>query len=103
MEAHTFTNLRRAYGFDEVSIVPGTVTINPEMTCTDFAIDGFALSTPVLGAAMDAVTSPLFARKMHELGGASVMNLEGVQSRYADPEDVLAAIDEAPQQEVTDV
>lgn len=103
MEAPTFINLRRAFGFDEVSIVPGTVTINPEMTCTDFAIDGFALSTPVLGAAMDAVTSPFFARKMHELGGASVMNLEGVQSRYADPEDVLNAIVEAPQQEVTDL
>ena len=60
--------IRRAYGFDEVSIVPGSVTINPEMTDTSAAIDGITLSTPVLAAAMDAAVSPAFAVKMHGAG-----------------------------------
>ena len=47
--------LRRVYGFDEVAIAPGSITINPELTNTDFSVDGITLSTPVLGGAMDAV------------------------------------------------
>ena len=95
--------IRRAYGFDEVSIVPGSVTINPEMTDTSAAIDGIALSTPVLAAAMDAVVSPAFAVKMHEAGGLGVMNLEGVQTRYDDPTWVLAEVANATQEEVTEL
>ncbi|MDP7533055.1 MAG: GuaB3 family IMP dehydrogenase-related protein, partial [SAR202 cluster bacterium] len=53
--------LRRSYGFDEVAIVPGSVTINPGMISTEFSIDGITLSAPVFGAAMDAVASPKFA------------------------------------------
>ncbi len=93
--------LRRAYGFDEVAIVPGSVTINPEMTKTDFSVDGITLSIPVLGAAMDAVASPDFAVRMYELGGMAVMNLEGVLSRYDDPAEVLAEIVNAPKEDVT--
>ena len=93
--------IRRAYGFDEVSIVPGTVTINPESVDTSVAIDGMTLSTPVLAAAMDAVTSPSFAVKMHKAGGLGVMNLEGVQTRYDDPEGVLAEVVSTPLEEVT--
>ena len=93
--------LRRAYGFDEVAIVPGSVTINPELTSTELSFDGITLSTPVLAAAMDAVVSPSFALRMHEMGGLAVMNLEGVQTRYEDPTEVLATIVEAPQEQVT--
>ena len=93
--------LRRAYGFDEVSIAPGQVTINPEMTSTEFSIDGITLETPVLGAAMDAVASPGFAVLMHKMGGMAVMNLEGVQARYDDADEVLARIVNTPQEEVT--
>ena len=95
--------IRRAYGFDEISIVPGSVTINPEMTDTSVAIDGITLSTPILAAAMDAVVSPAFAVKMHEAGGLGVMNLEGVQTRYDDPTWVLAEVANAPQEEVTEL
>ena len=93
--------LRRAYGFDEVSIVPGEVTVNPEMASTDFPIDGMELSTPVLAAAMDAIVSPEFALQMYKLGGLAVMNLEGVQTRYDDPDEILGQIVETPEEDVT--
>ncbi len=93
--------IRRAYGFDEVSIVPGAVTVNPEMTNTDFSVDGVTLSTPILAAAMDAIVSPGFAREMHRVGGLAVMNLEGIQTRYDDPDSVLEKIAESPGEEVT--
>ena len=93
--------IRRAYGFDEVSIVPGGVTVNPEMTSTDFSVDGITLSTPVMAAAMDAIVSPDSAREMDRLGGLAVMNLEGVQTRYDDPGAVLEEVAETPAEEVT--
>ena len=93
--------IRRAYGFDEVSIVPGDVTVNPEMTKTDFSVDGITLSTPVLAAAMDAIVSPESSREIHRLGGMAVMNLEGVQTRYDDPDAVLAEIAQTPKEKVT--
>jgi IMP dehydrogenase len=93
--------IRRAYGFDEVSIVPGSVTVNPELTSTEFSIDGITLDTPVLASAMDAIVSPKFAAHMDGLGGLAVMNLEGVQARYDDPTDVLASIVETPTDAVT--
>ena len=101
MASPQLKEIRRAYGFDEVSIAPGSVTLNPELTSTDFSIDGITLGIPVLTAAMDAVASPATARIMDELGGMAVMNLEGVLTRYHDTEEVLASIVEAPQDQVT--
>ncbi|MCH8311247.1 MAG: GuaB3 family IMP dehydrogenase-related protein [Chloroflexi bacterium] len=101
MRVPQFKEIRRAYGFDEISIAPGSVTINPEMTSTDFSVDGITLSMPVLGAAMDAVSSPKFAATMDALGGMAVMNLEGVQTRYENPDDMLAEIVDAPMESVT--
>ena len=98
-----FKEIRRAYGFDDVAIVPGDVTINPEMANTEFAVDGITLSIPVLAAAMDAVVSPEFATQMYELGGLAVMNLEGVQTRYASPQDVLDRIADASREDATTV
>ena len=101
MEVPQFKEIRRAYGFDEVAIAPGGVTINPEMTDTAFSFDGVALSIPILASAMDAIVSPAFAVRMHEVGGMAVMNLEGVQTRYDEPTEILARIVEAPQEEMT--
>ena len=92
--------LRRAYGFDEVAIAPGDVTVNPDLTSIDFSIDGISLSAPVLASAVDAIASPSFAAEMDRLGGMAVMNLEGVQTRYDDPQEALDQIIEAPQTEV---
>ena len=93
--------LRRAYGFDEVAIAPGDVTVNPDMTSTEFSIDGVTLAAPVLASAMDAVTSPSFAVELDRLGGMAVMNLEGIQTKYEDPDEVLQSIAEASNDEVT--
>ncbi len=96
-----FKELRRAYGFDEVAIVPGSVTVNPDQTSTEFAVDGITVRIPIIASAMDAIVSPDFALSMDRLGGLAVLNLEGVQTRYEEPEAVLSEIAEAPEQEVT--
>jgi len=87
-----FKNIRPAYGFDEVSIVPGQITVNPELVNTDFSIGDIRISIPIIASAMDAVSSPSFIKCIDELGGLAVMNLEGVQSRYDDPTDALHRI-----------
>ena len=93
--------LRRAYGFDEVSLVPGDVTINPDQVDTKFQLEDLTFDIPVLAAAMDGVVNPNFAGCLHRFGGLAVMNLEGVQTRYEDPTAVLREISEAPNDEVT--
>ena len=96
-----YNEMRRCYGFDEVAIVPGDVTMNPEQTNIDFKLGELTLSTPLLAAAMDAVVDPSFAILMSKLGGLAVLNLEGVQTRYEHPDEVLNRIVAAPAQEVT--
>lgn len=96
-----FKQLRRAYGFDEVAIVPGEVTINPEQTDIDLTIADFVFPIPIIASAMDAVTDVNFAVTLSHAGGLAVLHLEGVQARYANPEEVLAEIVQAPQAEVT--
>lgn len=93
--------LRRAYGFDEVAIVPGEVTINPVMTKCDFAIGDHAFDIPVLASAMDGVVSPHFATLMHQAGGLGVLNLEGLYTRYEDPFTILEEITSVHQGEAT--
>jgi IMP dehydrogenase len=96
-----FRELRQAYGFDEVAIVPGDVTLNPEQTDVSFKIGNNEFSIPIVASAMDGVTDPSFAVAMSRRGGLAVMNLEGVQCRYDRPDEVLAAIARAPAEEVT--
>jgi len=101
MATPNFKQLRRSYGFDEVAIVPGDTTINPDQTNIDFKVDNFTFSIPILAAAMDAVTDVNFAVLMSKLGGLAVLNLEGVQTRYDNPQEVLAEIAQASDAEVT--
>ncbi len=89
--------LRPAYGFDEVAIVPGSVTVNPELTDVRFSIREFAFDFPILAAALDAVVDPRFAVETGRRGGLAVMNLEGLQTRYEDPDAAIAEIASAPQ------
>lgn len=96
-----FKEFRRSYGFDEVAIVPGDVTINPEQTNIDFKVGEITFSIPLIAAAMDAVTDPDFAILMSQMGGLAVLNLEGVQTRYDNPREVLAEIAKTPQSEIT--
>jgi len=87
---------RRAYGFDEVALVPGRVTVNPDEIDVSFALNGTALQIPFMAAAMDGVVDTRFAAEMGRLGGLAVLNLDGVQTRYEDPAEVLRAIADSP-------
>jgi len=88
---------RVTYGFDEIALVPGEVTINPNEVDTGFQIprkDGGAitLKIPIIASAMDGVTDVRFCIEMGKLGGLGVINLEGVQTRYENPSAVLDKI-----------
>ena len=92
--------IRHAYGFDDVSLAPGTTTVEPADVDTSVEFAGLSLEIPVLAASMDAVVDVRSAGVLAGLGGVAVMNLEGVQTRYRDPAPVLeriatAAADEA--------
>jgi len=101
MATPEFKQLRRSYGFDEVAIVPGDITVNPDQTNIDFKIENFTFSIPILAAAMDAVTDVNFAILMSKFGGLAVLNLEGVQTRYDNPKEVLTEIAQASDVDVT--
>lgn len=92
---------RRCYGFDEVSMVPGMVTINPNEVDIAFSLGGIKLSVPILAAAMDGVVNVKFATEMGKLGGIAVLNLDGIQTRYENPDEVLSEIANATPQEAT--
>ncbi|MFH1655480.1 MAG: GuaB3 family IMP dehydrogenase-related protein [Candidatus Omnitrophota bacterium] len=83
---------RRCYGFDEIALVPGSVTINPNEVDTSFEINGKKFRVPILAAAMDGVVDVKFAIEMGKLGGLAVLNLDGVQTRYDNPNEVLNRI-----------
>jgi len=96
-----FKEMERAYGFDEVALVPGDVTINPDQTNIDFSLGNYTFSSPVLASAMDAIVDSAFAIEFNKLGGLAVLNLEGVQTRYENADEILNQITQAPETEVT--
>ncbi len=96
-----FKQLRRAYGFDEVAIVPGDVTINPDQITTDFQIGDITFSIPIVTSAMDSVVDVNLAIQIGKLGGLGVLNLDGIQARYDNPGEVLERIAKAGDAEVT--
>src|SRR5271156_3627097 len=99
---------RVTYGFDEIALVPGEVTVNPNEVDTSFKIprkDGseIELKIPVIASAMDGVTDVRFCIAMGQLGGLGVINLEGVQTRYANPAEVFEQIVKAGKEDVTTI
>lgn len=97
---------RVTYGFDEIALVPGDITINPNEVDTSFIIprkDGgdIKLKIPIIASAMDGVTNVRFCIEMGKLGGLGVVNLEGVQTRYENPDEALSRIVKADKTEVT--
>jgi len=97
---------RTTYGFDEIALVPGSVTINPNEVDITFSVPrkGTAplrLAIPILASAMDGVVDVNFAIEMGKFGGLAVLNLEGVQTRYKNPREVLLKILEADKEHVT--
>ncbi|MEA3306058.1 MAG: GuaB3 family IMP dehydrogenase-related protein [Candidatus Omnitrophota bacterium] len=94
---------RRCYGFDEIALVPGNVTINPNEVDTTFKIADMKFRVPIMAAAMDGVVDVEFAIAMGKLGGLAVLNLEGIQTRYDNPEEVLGRIAKASPQKATEL
>ena len=74
-------SIRPTYGFEDVSLAPGTSTIEPADVELGVELCGIPLAIPILAAAMDAVVDPRFAGELARLGGLAVLNLEGVQTR----------------------
>jgi IMP dehydrogenase len=93
-------HIRPTYGFEDVSLAPGTETIEPNDVELGQTFCGIELGIPILAAAMDAVVDPAFAGALARLGGLAILNLEGVQTRYDDPSEFLASIATAADDEV---
>jgi IMP dehydrogenase len=83
---------RRAYGFDDIAIVPSRRTRDPEDVDITWEIDAYKFELPLIASAMDGVVSPKTAIELAELGGLGCLNLEGIWTRYEDPEPLLEEI-----------
>ena len=92
---------RRVYGFDDVSIVPSERTVDPEDTDTSMKIGDYSFDAPFIASAMDGVVDVKFAVAMGKLGGLAVLNLNGLQTRYDKPWEILKQIPEKSPEEVT--
>jgi IMP dehydrogenase len=95
--------IRTTYGFEDVSLAPGTDTVDPDDIDLGQSFCGIDLGIPILAAAMDAVVDVRLSGELARLGGLAILNLEGVQTRYEDPSEVLARIAAAPDDQVQDV
>lgn len=94
-------HLEPAYGFDDVAIAPGRITINPELADVSMSIDGVNMDIPFLASAMDAVVDPTFAVELGRLGGVAVLNLDGLHTRYDETTEIYADIAAASLEEST--
>jgi IMP dehydrogenase len=92
---------RKAYGFDEVAIVPSRRTRDPEDVSIEWEIDAYTMPLPMMASAMDASVSPSTAIEIGRLGGMACLNLEGLWTRYEDPEPVYEEIASLPDDKAT--
>jgi IMP dehydrogenase len=83
---------RRVYAFDDIAVVPSRRTRDPQDVSINWTIDAYHFGMPVLAAPMDSVVSPATAIRMGQLGGVGVLDLEGVWTRYENPEPILEEI-----------
>lgn len=96
-------SIRPTYGFDDVSLAPGVETVEPSEVDTSVDLAGLHLRIPILASAMDAVVDLRLAAELARLGGAAVLNLEGVQTRYEEPDVILERIATAADGDVQDL
>jgi IMP dehydrogenase len=87
---------RRAYGFDEVALVPGPLVVDARDVDVSWTLAGRRFDIPILAAALDGAVNPALAIQMSQLGGVAVLNLDGIQTRYENAEEVLQKIADAP-------
>jgi IMP dehydrogenase/GMP reductase len=95
--------IEQTYGYDDVAIVPGEITINPELVDTKINIDNLELEIPIFASAMDSVVNPNFSKEISDLGGVGVINLDGIHVRYEDTEEIYEEISKASQKEATEI
>ncbi|MDR0676107.1 MAG: GuaB3 family IMP dehydrogenase-related protein [Elusimicrobiota bacterium] len=95
--------VRRAYGFDEIALSPSDFTVNPDEVDTSWQFEGFNIKYPIMAAAMDGVVDVKFAIEMSRLGGLAVLNLDGVQTRYDKPDQILGKLISASQEKSTEL
>ena len=93
---------RLAYSLDDVSIVPSRRTRDPQDVSTSWQVDAYEFDVPVIGAPMDSVTSPATAIAMGTMGALGVLDLEGLWTRYDDPQPLLDEIAELPAESATE-
>jgi IMP dehydrogenase len=87
---------RKTYGFDDVALVPSTLSVDPRDVDTSWQIGNHKFTIPIIAAALDAAVSPNVAAEMTRLGGFAVFNLDGLQTRFADADAALQEIADAP-------
>src|ERR671932_348965 len=92
---------RRAYGFDDIAIVPSRRTRDPDDVDISWTLGPYRFELPLLASSMDGVVSPETAAIVGKLGGLAVLNLEGIWTRYEDAGDQLAQIAHAPKESAT--
>ena len=92
---------RRCYGFDEIALAPGSITLNPHEVDPSWELGGRRYRVPILASAMDGVVDVQFAIAFGQLGGLAVLNLEGVQTRYEHPAHVIARVVKASPEKAT--
>ena len=92
---------RRAYAFDDIAIVPSRRTRDPEEVSVAWQIDAYRFELPIVAAPMDSVVSPATAIAIGQLGGLGVLDLEGLWTRYEDPEPLLSELAALPAEQVT--
>ncbi|HEX6262176.1 MAG TPA: GuaB3 family IMP dehydrogenase-related protein [Actinomycetota bacterium] len=92
---------RRGYGFDEVTIVPSRRTRDPDDIDISWEIDAWTFPLPLMASAMDAVVSPATAIEVGRMGGLAVLNLEGLQTRYEDPDPLFDEVANLPPEKAT--
>ncbi len=101
LEIGIFKSGRRAYGFDDIAIVPSRRTRDPEDVDISWQIDAYQFELPLMASAMDGVVSPSTAIEIGRLGGLGVLNLEGLWTRYEDPSTLFDEIRELPTEKAT--
>src|SRR5659263_528046 len=92
---------RRAYGFDDIAIVPSRRTRDPDDIDISWTLGPYRFELPLIASAMDGVVSPTTAGIIGKLGGLAVLNLEGIFTRYADAEEKLERIAKLPKDVAT--
>ncbi|RAP29009.1 GuaB3 family IMP dehydrogenase-related protein [Candidatus Marinamargulisbacteria bacterium SCGC AG-343-D04] len=101
--SETQKQFTRSYGLNEVALVPSPITVDPELVDISTTIAGVTLDIPIFASAMDSVVSPETAKEIGKLGAAGVLNLEGIQTRYENPEEILKKISSISKKEYVEL